>query len=194
MTKNKNFQFNFNIQEAQLNDCFQLSNLHLYCLPFDPGSVLGFTFLSKTLYPHMIEHTICTLVAKNLHGDLIGFIGVGKPLSWVQIVHFNTIIKFLVSPNLWFALIASYLLNFLRISKSKDLEILWLFIHPDFQGKGLGAQLGHEAIKNVEALGYSKIWVRTLESTPRNIRFYEALGFTQIATCLNRQLLLLNLC
>ena len=93
MTKNKNFQYNFNIQEAQLNDCFQLSNLHLYCLPFDPGSVLGFTFLSKTLYPHMIEHTICTLVAKNLHGDLIGFIGVGKPLSWVQFVHFNMIIN-----------------------------------------------------------------------------------------------------
>ena len=50
MTKNRNFQYNFNIQEAQLNDCFQLSKLHLYCLPFDPGSVLGFTFLSKTLY------------------------------------------------------------------------------------------------------------------------------------------------
>ncbi|MEW5959537.1 MAG: GNAT family N-acetyltransferase, partial [Chloroflexota bacterium] len=52
-----------------------------------------------------------------------------------------------------------------------------LAVHPDYQGRGIGAQLLHRALSDVRARGVHKITLNTQEHNHRSIALYQRFGF-----------------
>jgi ribosomal protein S18 acetylase RimI-like enzyme len=60
-----------------------------------------------------------------------------------------------------------------------DGEVIALYVHPDQWRRGIGRQLVEGALKRLRAAGFSESIVWTLAESPRNLAFYESLGFTR---------------
>jgi GNAT superfamily N-acetyltransferase len=56
-------------------------------------------------------------------------------------------------------------------------EVIALYVHPDNWRQGLGRRLVVAALDSLARQGYSVVRVWTLAESPRNISFYESLGF-----------------
>lgn len=56
-------------------------------------------------------------------------------------------------------------------------EIVALYVHPDHWRRGVGQALVAAGLEQLAAAGHSQAIVWTLAESPRNLRFYEALGF-----------------
>lgn len=54
-----------------------------------------------------------------------------------------------------------------------------LAVHPDYQGRGIGAQLLHRAITDVQTAGVSLITLNTQESNHRSRALYKRFGFVK---------------
>ncbi|MEO1634406.1 MAG: GNAT family N-acetyltransferase [Cyanobacteria bacterium J06631_9] len=62
---------------------------------------------------------------------------------------------------------------------TQDFAYIWAVgVRPDHAGKGLGSKLIKEALEEMRQQGYSTCWLRT--ETPKNVGFYEHLGFQQV--------------
>ncbi len=60
----------------------------------------------------------------------------------------------------------------------KTVEIMALYIHPDFQKQGAGSALIKEICRLKKEIGYKKIVLWTLQNGP-SLGFYQKQGFTQ---------------
>ena len=59
---------------------------------------------------------------------------------------------------------------------------IWaLFVHPLYEGKGIGRNLQHEMLKFYFGRGYEKVWLGTAPAT-RAERFYITSGWKEIGT------------
>ena len=58
----------------------------------------------------------------------------------------------------------------------RDGSIWALFMHPDFEGQGMGASLLHRVCEDLRADGYAEIWLSTDPGT-RADRLYRRLGW-----------------
>jgi len=58
-------------------------------------------------------------------------------------------------------------------------EIIALYVHPDNWGGGVGRALVEAALDQLAAAGNAEAIVWTLAESPRNLAFYDALGFTR---------------
>ena len=56
-------------------------------------------------------------------------------------------------------------------------ELIALYVHPDRWRRGVGRALVAKALERLAAAGYREAIVWTLAESPRNLAFYEALGF-----------------
>jgi GNAT superfamily N-acetyltransferase len=56
-------------------------------------------------------------------------------------------------------------------------ELIALYVHPDRWRRGIGRALVARALERLAAAGYREAIVWTLAESPRNLAFYEALGF-----------------
>lgn len=56
-------------------------------------------------------------------------------------------------------------------------EVMALYVHPDHWRRGVGRALVDGAVAEIAATGHAEAIVWTLAESPRNIAFYEALGF-----------------
>lgn len=56
-------------------------------------------------------------------------------------------------------------------------EVMALYVHPDHWRRGVGRALVDGAVAEIAASGHAEAIVWTLAESPRNIAFYEALGF-----------------
>ena len=56
-------------------------------------------------------------------------------------------------------------------------EIIALYVHPSRWRQGLGTALVHAGLDRLARWGYAQAVVWTLAESPRNLAFYEALGF-----------------
>ena len=71
-------------------------------------------------------------------------------------------------------------------NEASESELAYIAIHPDFQGKGIGSLLVVEALKVAKSHGLKKCSVKTLSSTPHNVKFYEKLGYSKIKQRMGR--------
>lgn len=58
-----------------------------------------------------------------------------------------------------------------------EAEIIALYVHPDCWRQGVGRALVAAALDRLGDWGYTEAVVWTLAASPRNLAFYEALGF-----------------
>lgn len=63
----------------------------------------------------------------------------------------------------------------LAMLKDGDGEIVTLYIHPDFQGKGIGSGLWNAGLDILKEAGCKRIWVWVLAKA-RAVQFYEEKG------------------
>ncbi|MEM9089841.1 MAG: GNAT family N-acetyltransferase [Cyanobacteria bacterium P01_F01_bin.53] len=64
---------------------------------------------------------------------------------------------------------------------SKDFAYIWAVgVRPDQKGKGLGKKMIGAALEEMRQQGYATCWLRT--ENPKNVGFYEHLGFQQVHT------------
>jgi GNAT superfamily N-acetyltransferase len=56
-------------------------------------------------------------------------------------------------------------------------EIIALYVHPSRWRQGVGTALVDEGLERLTRWGYEEVVVWTLAELPRNLAFYEALGF-----------------
>lgn len=93
--------------------------------------------------------------------------------------------KDLKSHELYGALVDNELIGFitLRITDVSSLEISWLAVLPDWQGKGVGTELVRETLNIKAKEGFKICYVKTLAETipdfgyEQTRKFYKKLGF-----------------
>jgi ribosomal protein S18 acetylase RimI-like enzyme len=56
-------------------------------------------------------------------------------------------------------------------------EVIALYVHPDHWRRGVGRALVGRALERLAARGFREVVVWTLAASPRNLAFYDALGF-----------------
>jgi ribosomal protein S18 acetylase RimI-like enzyme len=98
--------------------------------------------------------------------------------SALSVQNFMPIAKYLLSvKHLNSALNA--MLFLIKFSPPRDsLEIGWVAVRSDKQGMGVGSEMISDAMSYFLITQKSTIFVKTLISTPQNIKFYEKNGFT----------------
>jgi GNAT superfamily N-acetyltransferase len=62
-------------------------------------------------------------------------------------------------------------------ARPDDGEVIALYVHPDHWRSGIGRALVDAATRRLAAAGHRHVTVWTLAESPRNLAFYEALGF-----------------
>jgi len=63
---------------------------------------------------------------------------------------------------------------------SRELHIWEVDVHPDFQGRGLGAGLMRACIVDARNSGFRAVTLTTFRDVPWNAPFYERLGFEEV--------------
>jgi GNAT superfamily N-acetyltransferase len=58
-------------------------------------------------------------------------------------------------------------------------ELVALYVHPDHWRQGIGRLLVEAGLERLRALGHVEAIVWTLAESPRNLEFYESLGFAR---------------
>jgi ribosomal protein S18 acetylase RimI-like enzyme len=166
---------------AELTD--EVARIHQSALPSDIAALLGGQFLTRVFYPALIGSSDTALGA--FKGDnLVGFIVFSSDDSFYPRLVRKNFMKLAlaglsrsISPAFWrnaFS-VARYMLS---AGKPPDgSELAYIAVRPDFHGQGIGTQLVETGFERLRAAGITDCWVKTLESTPENVRFYERLGF-----------------
>jgi ribosomal protein S18 acetylase RimI-like enzyme len=71
--------------------------------------------------------------------------------------------------------------------KWNEATINYLFIHKDYQGKGIGSKLLKEVIKQTDKMGIMELHVGTEKENKRAIRLYKKHGFLKEYLLLERE-------
>ncbi len=59
----------------------------------------------------------------------------------------------------------------------KEFHLASIYLHPDFQGQGIGKRLIELAFEKGRDKGYDKIWLGVMEQNKPTLKWYEKLGF-----------------
>jgi ribosomal protein S18 acetylase RimI-like enzyme len=117
-------------------------------------------------------------------GNLDGVLLLGE-LSRMTIIkfaisptNFVSIAKSLSSPRSIKRLLGSMFFLLTFTPPSNALEISWIVVRRDKQGLGVGSQLISDARREFFKTRKSTLFVKTLTTTPQNVKFYENNGFT----------------
>ena len=159
----------------------QIADIQLKELPLDITSQLGKQFLVATLYPVILRNDVASLVVR-CNERVVGFCFVTTQQNWILSVVGRSFLKLLnfAIKNPKRAL--DILLTALSSNPTKsDVELAWIAILTELQGQSIGSNLIERSIDLVRAQKYSLISVKTLQSTPQNVKFYENSGFIQSA-------------
>jgi len=62
-----------------------------------------------------------------------------------------------------------------RVSRQPAERFRWMAVHPDWQGRGVGRALLHEAARRLDERGVAVMWAHGRDSAQR---FYERFGFS----------------
>jgi ribosomal protein S18 acetylase RimI-like enzyme len=177
----------------------EVARIHSAALPEDIASLLGSRFLCRALYPTMFDSADACIGA--FAGDeLVGFIIFSSDGSlYTNVIkrHFmlmagTTLVKMVSVPFLMNAFsVARYMIS--AGSTPGGSELAYIAVSPDHQRRGVGSLLVREGLDRLRSMGIRKLWLKTLESTPENVMFYEALGFRTVETKQNRVILVREL-
>lgn len=164
----------------------EIASLQTQLLPYDLFSLLGGTKLINSVYPYLMNSVAASRVV-TVNGRVIGsafllnknFID----FRFLSKHSFDLTILTLKHPKIC---ISSALAILRRPHNLPKNELLWVCIHPEYQGQGVGRAMLTDLFKEYFVSNLGPIVVRTLEETPGNIRFYESLGFKVFRQSLGR--------
>jgi len=164
----------------------QVARIHSEALPDDIASLFGSRFLNKALYPTMFESAdVC--IGAFTDGELVGFVFFSSDESLYTAVirrHFMLmawagLLKLASVPFLMNAFsVARYMIS--SGAPPGGSELAYVAVSPEHQRRGVGSLLIQEGMDRLRSMGIRKCWLKTLESTPENVKFYEALGFKTV--------------
>jgi len=60
-----------------------------------------------------------------------------------------------------------------------EAQLRWLLLHPDVRGRGLGRRLVEEALDFCRDVGYSSVFLWTVNTLPIAAQLYQSVGFKQ---------------
>jgi ribosomal protein S18 acetylase RimI-like enzyme len=66
------------------------------------------------------------------------------------------------------------------VAEGGQADILWLHVHPDHRGQGIGEELYEEAVDRLEGMGAEYLRGRVLADNQMGADFYENRGFEQV--------------
>lgn len=155
-------------------------------LPNDPlFKLLGVDLVESFIVKHFSLRGEL-FVEKNERDEVIGVLMLGQ-FSMAFFLGILSKLKFwIVSRHLWspkFLIeVLSALLSLLKESRpTKSIEILWIVVDINCRGIGVGKTLIHKAKSSFVRSDFQHLYVKTLVSTPLNIKFYENQGFKIIS-------------
>jgi ribosomal protein S18 acetylase RimI-like enzyme len=170
-------------------DLDQVAHLHCDALPEDPAALLGVDYLATSLYPTLLAAASVALVLESGDdGRVDGFVvfGTGNPLSMTVRDRPVAFARSLGAAVLRRPAILGKAVDVAMVvlgspSGLPALELQWIAIRDGARGMGAGTRLLAAAHERLSAVGVAALWVKTLEATPENIRFYERNGFAVVA-------------
>lgn len=158
-----------------------IADIQQLVLPHDVTTQLGRRFLIGHLYPLLLDFDIASHVAIK-GGRVIGYCFLCQTNDWLI-----RSLKRAPLPLLLFTLrhplkvINLLLFNLGKPNVQADNEIAWIGVHPSYQGLRIGSSLITVAVRVSDAKGSTSCYVKTLDSTPRNLLFYHQNGFQIVA-------------
>ena len=190
----------------QKKDFQSISRIWKDSLNYDIYALLGNKIIIKYLNIYFKNKKNLGFVIerkKNIHGFVL-YGNDSKIRNLIKKKYFILIIKkfiyYLISLNLKKILIFIDIIIFISISKNLDkqyrysTELLCIAIDNKIQNKGLGKKLVKQSLLNNKYFSnFKNITVRTLNSTPKNIKFYNNLGFKTFKIFYGRTFLKKNL-
>ena len=132
---------------------------------------------------------------RSVDGSLEGVLLLGefskrKILSSTLSIHnFAPIVKYLLNVKHLNSALKAMLFLMKFSPPNNSLEIGWVVVRSDKQGTGVGSKMISEAMSYFLMTEKTTIFVKTLISTPQNIKFYEKNGFAPIKEILGRVVL-----
>jgi len=173
-----------NIEECKVKpiESDEIASLLLRALPNDPYlRLLGSKNIAKHLLPY-IDETGTIVRNINQYGQLDAVMLLGRisRCRFLFILFKSMRIDLPFKANqisLNFVDILKTVMYFLLSKRRSLLEVLWICVDQNARGMGLGSELINTAKSIAEQSGHGLLRVKTLESTPQNIWFYEQNGF-----------------
>jgi ribosomal protein S18 acetylase RimI-like enzyme len=167
-------------------DLHSLVELQKRALPDDFLTLLGERFLERIYFPILLGDPRNLVLGAKKGAELAGYVAFNpggtalsdllrhKPASLLKAV-----VRKSVSPIFLLRGIGVARLLALRKSPPEEqgTELAFIAVSPEHQGRGIGKELVARAIALLRDRGQTDLWVKTLASTPRNVKFYEGLGF-----------------
>jgi ribosomal protein S18 acetylase RimI-like enzyme len=179
-------------REMNPDELYRIAEIHLEVLPRDFSSFLGKEFLKEHFYPALFgssDVALCALYRQ----QVVGYVLFSSDESlyrrlvmrnWATMLRFS--LAHLVNIRFLKYIVEVFLLLAFQDSRLHGPELVYIGVVPEFQGGGVGSQLISRSIDSLEQAGFSSSWVKTLSSTPQNVRFYEKAGFKIVRTYLGR--------
>ena len=181
------------------DDIPAIASIHQTELPDDFCAILGDRFLSALLYPGLLKVSDVALGTEQ-KGKLIAYVLFSQDEGFFSSLVFGNFWSFLsfVIPNLLKWRFLKYLLEvvllvFKKDDRLKGHELAYIAVHKAYAGQGIGSELVRQSLAQLREKGFEHAWVKTLASTPENIRFYEKAGFEVLKTYLGRTYLTIRL-
>jgi ribosomal protein S18 acetylase RimI-like enzyme len=167
-------------------DLESVIQLQRTALPDDFLSRMGAEFLRDHYFPLLLGDPANLALGATEAGKLVGYVAFDRGGSTVRKLaerRPGALLKAIVlragSPTfLAQGLGVAKLLAFRKAPpEERGSELAFIAVDPGHQGKGIGGELVRRALPILKERGETYCWVKTLEKTPQNIRFYESLGF-----------------
>jgi len=163
----------YKIKDITKNEINQCSRLHRQELPEDLFALLGEKFLGR-YYESLLKDSslkFCLFIEKNKVKGACFFVKRFRVFPFLAqnflIFNVSSIKLLCFRPKKIFSMIDIALLLLSFPKRLPDYELAYIYVSDDAKGKGIGQQL----ISHIDLQEES--WVKTLETTPRNIEFYK---------------------
>ena len=187
------------IREVESRDIPQIASIHRVELPEDLCALLGQRFLEQIFYPELLLNSDAALCADGGDG-VIGFVFFSSNEQFLRNLAIRHSLKILWYglPNLrkaWFWRYAAEALMLLAVKDDRlcGSELVYIAVSRARQHAGIGSRLTTLGLAELRQRGIRRCWVKTLASTPMNVRFYQKLGFRRLKSHLGRVYLSLDL-
>ena len=108
----------------------------------------------------------------------------GYPDRWIESWHELLTIRpeFIAGHETHEAIVDARIVGFYALGRKESrLELLHLWVLPDWMGRGVGRSLFHHAVERAKALGFQKL---DIESDPNAEGFYKRMGARRVGVSL----------